>query len=407
MSWRRTPLGEHIDLISGPAFKSAHFTADPEDVPLVKGENLGQGQILWAKSKYWPRADTEKYERFFLEPHDVVLAMDRPWVPAGLKFAAVPPDAPRALLVQRVARIRPASSLTSAFLRYVIASPEFCAYVKNIMGGVGVPHISGDQIRRFEFSLPPLPEQHAIADLLSAYDDLIQNNRRRIQLLELSVRLLFKEWFVHLRFPGHEHVKIVDGVPEGWARRSLNDVADFRLGKMLDQKKNKGEPRPYLANKNVRWGEFDFSELREMRFEESETEKYGLKHGDILMCEGGEPGRCAIWRNQLPGMMFQKALHRIRPSGGLDSRFLFHSLLFKGRTGRLAGLFTGATIKHLPREKLAKVEIDIPTVRLMELFLENAGPLEDQINVLQTGIRRASAARDLLLPRLMSGEIAA
>jgi type I restriction enzyme, S subunit len=145
-----------------------------------------------------------------------------------------------------------------------------------------------------------------------------------------------------------------------WETRCLGDVADLSLGKMLDQRKNRGEPLPYLANINVRWGEFDLDNLREMRFEEKEKERFGLKFGDIVMCEGGEPGRCAIWKEPILGMMFQKALHRIRPHECLDSRFLFYAFLYKGRMNGFAGLFTGSTIKHLPAEKLAKLEIEFP-----------------------------------------------
>jgi len=145
-----------------------------------------------------------------------------------------------------------------------------------------------------------------------------------------------------------------------WETRCLGDVADLSLGKMLDQRKNRGDPLPYLANINVRWGEFDLDSLREMRFEENEKERFGLKFGDIVMCEGGEPGRCAIWKEPIFEMMFQKALHRIRPHECLDSRFLFYAFLHKGRMNGFAGLFTGSTIKHLPAEKLAKLEIEFP-----------------------------------------------
>ena len=113
-----------------------------------------------------------------------------------------------------------------------------------------------------------------------------------------------------------------------WERRPLGAVADLCLGKMLDQKKNRGEPLPYLANVNVRWGEFVLDNLRTMRFEPKEFERYGLKFGDIVMCEGGEPGRCAIWKNQTSQMMIQKALHRIRPKEILDYRFLFPESVF-------------------------------------------------------------------------------
>lgn len=164
-----------------------------------------------------------------------------------------------------------------------------------------------------------------------------------------------------------------------WQRRPLEEVADFCLGKMLDQKKNRGELRPYLANVNVRWGNFELNHLREMRFEASEEERYGLKCGDIVMCEGGEPGRCAIWQDERPGMMLQKALHRIRPRNGLDHRFLYYAFLSQGRTGELSGLFTGSTIKHLPREKLAKAEVPMPPVGTQERIAELLCAYDDLI----------------------------
>ena len=145
-----------------------------------------------------------------------------------------------------------------------------------------------------------------------------------------------------------------------WETQKLEAVADFCLGKMLDQKKNRGEPLPYLANINVRWGEFDLADLREMRFEPHELDRYGLKYGDIVMCEGGEPGRCAIWKDQRSSMMIQKALHRIRPHDCLLPEFLYYFFLYRGRAGHLSSLFTGSTIKHLPREKLALVEVPVP-----------------------------------------------
>ena len=145
-----------------------------------------------------------------------------------------------------------------------------------------------------------------------------------------------------------------------WTVKRLDQVADFHLGKMLDEKKNKGDPLPYLANVNVRWGEFELSDLRFMRFETSELERFSLEYGDIVMCEGGEPGRCAIWKDQLPRMMYQKALHRIRPRKGVDNQFLYYAFLHKGKRGGFSPLFTGSTIMHLPKQQLAKVEMELP-----------------------------------------------
>lgn len=151
-----------------------------------------------------------------------------------------------------------------------------------------------------------------------------------------------------------------------WVKSRLGDVAELSLGKMLDEQKNRGELLPYLANINVRWGEFDLENLREMRFAHDEMERFGLKRGDIVMCEGGEPGRCAIWQEAVPGMMIQKALHRIRPRQSLDHRYLFYFFLHTGRIGGFAPLFTGATIKHLPKQSLSELEIKYPPLGMQK-----------------------------------------
>ncbi|MDM7948289.1 restriction endonuclease subunit S [Hydrogenophaga sp.] len=164
-----------------------------------------------------------------------------------------------------------------------------------------------------------------------------------------------------------------------WAKSRLGDVADLCLGKMLDEQKNKGDLLPYLANVNVRWGEFDLENLREMRFAHNEMDRYGLKFGDIVMCEGGEPGRCAIWKESVPGTMIQKALHRIRPHKCLDYRYLFYFFLHTGRTGGFAPLFTGATIKHLPKQSLSKLEIEYPPLGMQERIAELLSTYDDLI----------------------------
>jgi type I restriction enzyme S subunit len=181
-----------------------------------------------------------------------------------------------------------------------------------------------------------------------------------------------------------------------WEQKPLGEVADFCLGKMLDQNKNRGEALPYLANINVRWGEFDFANLREMRFEPGEIDRYGLRFGDIVMCEGGEPGRCAVWKDQIPGMMIQKALHRIRPYPSLDSSFLFYSFLKKRKNDEFSGLFTGSTIKHLPKEKLAKVKVAVPPLAIQRRIVEILSAYDDLIENNQRRIALLEEAARML-----------
>ena len=159
----------------------------------------------------------------------------------------------------------------------------------------------------------------------------------------------------------------------------LGTVIDSCLGKMLDAAKNKGEYEPYLANLNVRWGDFDLDNLSQMRFESHEQERYGIKYGDLIMCEGGEPGRCAIWRDELPDMKIQKALHRIRPHDCLDVRYLYYWFLLAGKNGWLNRYFTETTIKHLPGDSLKDVEIDLIDLPLQKGIADVLSSLDDKI----------------------------
>jgi type I restriction enzyme S subunit len=166
-----------------------------------------------------------------------------------------------------------------------------------------------------------------------------------------------------------------------WPTVRLGDYVDSCLGKMLDKEKNRGEFFPYLGNKNVRWGSFDTDDLAQMRFEEHEYERYGLHEGDLVVCEGGEPGRCAIWEDQIPGMKIQKALHRIRAKENLDNRFLHYWFLLSGKTGALEPYFTGTTIKHLTGKAIAELPIPLPPLEEQKSIAHILGTLDDKIEL--------------------------
>ena len=178
----------------------------------------------------------------------------------------------------------------------------------------------------------------------------------------------------------------------------LGDIADTCLGKMLDQKKNKGEYQPYLANVNVRWGGFDLDNLSQMRFLETEEERYGLEYGDILLCEGGEPGRCAIWKNQIPHMKFQKALHRIRVhKGKVDYRWLYYRLLYAGFRKEFDQYFSGTTtIKHMPGDKLVRIRLNLPELRVQEQIGDILSVYDDLIENNQKQIKLLEEAAQRL-----------
>lgn len=146
-----------------------------------------------------------------------------------------------------------------------------------------------------------------------------------------------------------------------WREAPLGNLAETQLGKMLNQKKNAGEPRRYLGNDNVQWNSFKLDEVKEMRFKDSELDRFRLRHGDLLVCEGGDPGRCALWESD-EEVYYQKALHRVRVGKELDARYLLYFLIHIGETQEIRQYYTGgATIKHLPAAALNRVVIRYPS----------------------------------------------
>lgn len=181
-----------------------------------------------------------------------------------------------------------------------------------------------------------------------------------------------------------------------WERVKLGDVTDSCLGKMLDQRKNKGTYKPYLANVNVRWGAFDLDNLQEMKFEDDEDERYGIKYGDLIICEGGEPGRCAIWKEQLPSMKIQKALHRLRVNEEMDYRYVYYWFLLAGKQGALKQYYTGATIMHMPGQKLKEVVIDKPPLDVQRKIGDYLEAFDDLIENNQKQIKLLEEAAQRL-----------
>ena len=151
-------------------------------------------------------------------------------------------------------------------------------------------------------------------------------------------------------------------LPPGWEWEKFGEIADTQLGKMLSKKSKTGVgSRPYLRNQNVQWHRFDLDDVAEMDFTDDETVKYELRPGDLLVCEGGEVGRCAMWTRPAGEMLFQKALHRVRPRSGVHGKWLEYYLRWAAETGRFAAHVSGSTINHLPQRDLRNLDVPLPS----------------------------------------------
>lgn len=183
-----TSLGEHIDLLAGYAFKSAGYTDDQHAMRLMRGDNIVPGAVRWGGAKYWPIDDCDTYEKFQLFADDVLIAMDRTWIKAGIKYAVLSDDDVPSLLVQRIARLRCLASLDTHFLSILIGSKSFERYVLSIQTGSGVPHISPTQIRDFKIPLPDIDTQAQIVERLmivkNGSNDLSEAHSKKLQDLD-------------------------------------------------------------------------------------------------------------------------------------------------------------------------------------------------------------------------------
>jgi len=179
-----------------------------------------------------------------------------------------------------------------------------------------------------------------------------------------------------------------------WVRFAA--VGDQRLGKMLDQRGNRGELKPYLRNTNVQWMRIELGDVKQLRLEQDELCEYRLLPGDLLICEGGEPGRCAIWRDESHEMYFQKAIHRVRPRKGILSKYLAVCLQVDAKNGVLTNHFTGATIKHLTGRSLCEYVVPLPPLAEQKRIVAKVAELMALCDQLESQKRERDARHTAL-----------
>lgn len=244
-------------------------------------------------------------------------------------------------------------------------------------------------IKELEIPLPPLAEQERIAARLDTADRLRALRRDALVRLDALTHSLFLEMFGD---PAHN--------PMDWPMVKISDICETRLGKMLDDKKQTGkDKRLYLRNANVQWNRFDLSSVHEMDFDEKDRKTFLLKPNDLLICEGGEPGRTAIWKGQIAECYYQKALHRVRPfPESANAEYLLYLMWNLAKAGKLVDHITAATIAHLTGQKLKEIEIPLPPLSLQQRFASRLG----QIERVRADMERSRLELDALFASLQS-----
>ena len=256
--------------------------------------------------------------------------------------------------------------------------------------------VSKADIASLQIPLPPLPEQKRIAAILDAADAVRDKRREALVQLDALLQSTFLDMF------GDPLTN-----PMGWGVVAFESIGNSRLGKMLDKGKEVGDCQfPYLANTNVQWGRFDLAALRTMNFSESDCEEFKLEHGDLLICEGGEVGRTAIWHGARDRIYFQKALHRVRldPTVAVPE-YVFQFMWFMAKNGGFRDLTTSATIAHLTGVKLKRLPCPRPPLELQHRFAAIVESVEQQKASQRTHLAELDTLFASLQSRAFRGEL--
>ena len=359
-----------------------HKTAPTQEAgyPSIRTPNIGRGYLILDNVN---RVSRETYllwtQRAVPQAGDLIMARE---APVG-NVAVVPPGL-NPCLGQRTLLIRPdRNKVDNVFLNYYLNGPYVQGLVHAKTNGATVPHLNMKDVRSLPIpELPPLLIQHRIAGILSAYDDLIENSQRRIKILEEMARRLYREWFVHFRFPGHQDCRLVDSplgeIPEGWEVKRLGQVAQLNYGKALKKEERRDGPFPVFGSSG-----------------QVGTHEYSLSQGPgIIVGRKGNVGSVFWCDNDF--FVIDTAYF---VSSNLPLRFLYYLL------PSLNFINSDAAVPGLSRNQAYSLEIVVPPDDVLRSFCKQADILEGQAIMLKHQIQNLRRTRDLLLPRLLSGQI--
>jgi len=351
-------LGEKIIQVRGISYKPNDISAIPmpDYVPILKANNIKEEGLDTSDLIYIHKSKIKPEQ--FIKTGDLLLAASsgsKDIVGKNIYFESDFEGSFGAFCKL----VRPKENINSRYLATFFKSLPFKRHIRKLLSGALINNLKNEYIDSLLIPDISDSDQLHIANLLSKAENLIAQRKESIRLLDEFLKSTFLEMF---------------GDPiankKKWKSLQVSEYGESRLGKMLDGKKITGNNlKPYLRNSNVLWFGFKLDDLLEMDFDEKDRAEFSLKNGDILMCEGGEIGRCAIWRDELEECYFQKAIHRIRLNKdiALPEYFVFMFWIYT-MNGGLNKYMGAATISHLTGEKLKKMKLPIPPIVLQTQF---------------------------------------
>ena len=402
MNWEKVKLGEISFCIQPGPFGSQLHNSDyaDEGTPIIMPKDMVDGHI--------------RHTGLIRVPEEHVARLQRHQVRAGNLMVARKGDVRKCVYITESENgwltgsdcLKVALNENVCFPKYIyyqLRSPYIGRWLEQISIGATMPSINTGLLSGIEIYLPSLETQRRIADILSAYDDLIENNGKQIKLLEEAAQRLYIEWFVYLRFPGYEHTKIIDGLPEGWKKSTvLNASSVLRRG--ISPRYNDLANYMVINQKCIRQTVVSFEEARNQ--EKPYSPEMNLQDSDTVICStgAGTLGRVGQIFGNHPNTTFDSHVTLVRAMPDIGPQYLFWFL--KSKQAFLMGMGKGSTNQlELSRSTIQDLTILVPTEEVVQKFEIQAQAIHDKISVANNEITRLINARERLLPKLMSGEV--
>ena len=363
------------------------------------GELFSNDRIYDIPMELVPLNDKEKLNAK-VKIGDLLFARQSLVLEGAGKCSIVMDVSPLTVFESHLIRVRLISGANPMFYYYYFRSP--LSPIKTIVSQCAQAGIRGSDLQELNVIFPPKETQDKIANILSKYDDLIENNQKQIKLLEEAAQRLYKEWFIDLRFPDHEDVAIVDGVPEGWIEDTIDSKIDLLSGYAFKSAEFNDEGTYKIVTiKNVKDGQFDGDNVSRMvDIPPKMPEHCKLSDGDILLSLTGNVGRVCIVHGD--NYLLNQRVAKIKSDNPTYAYCLFRS---KDMFDEMNNLANGAAQQNLSPIRTGKIKVIFPTDKLIDTFEEIVSPMIEKITMLNKTVLLLSQARDRLLPKLMSGEI--
>ena len=379
-------------------------------VPIIRGGNLRDDLTRFVPENFAFVSEEQatKYKAQHVRAGDLVFTC---WGTVG-QVGLIPPNGPfpEYIISNKQLKLRANPEMADpVYLFFYFAGPKMVQHVLGKAIGAAVPGINLGILKELPVVLPPLPVQRRIAGILSAYDELIENSQRRIRILESMARALYREWFVHYRYPGHEKVPRVASplgeIPRGWEVRKLAEFVTTKYGYTESTNAEPVGPK-YLRGMDINKNSFiDWSEVPYCPITPEEHRAYRLQVGDVMVIRMADPGKVGIVEQEVDAV-FASYLIRVAPKDSrLSPYFLFYLLESAEYYAYITGASTGTTRKSASAGVIVDYQFVMPPQELVEQFEGRVSEIRSLLTTLLEKTVNLRRTRDLLLPRLLSGQV--